>query len=447
MTRAGRWPIGPLLLVLAAGGLAQEDPFGAAPDPFGAAPDPFGEAPDPFGAAPVGSVAPVGSPGGAAPPAGEGAPGFDPDAVELAHEAPGFELHGRANLTMALSNDDDQVELLEDNSLELSSLDLYAQWFPLTWIGAQGEVELETELDDGERRLEVDLELLVLELRPLGHERLRLRGGWFPVPFGVERRYYAPPRNELATRPAPFLRLFPGDYSDLGLMLWWRQPVAPWGAELELEAALVRGLEDPRLNAEGVRSLAVEGRPEAFQSDENGEPQLVGRIGLTLVDLDPGRKGEHPWAQALPGSLRLTLGFSGLLGHWDDRARQRVAFVGYDAQLELGGLRLRVEAVLSRIEGLGEFGRDQKGGGLYALVAYHWHPDLFLLEELFAAFRYEVLDPDHTRRDELELERYHWGLGWSPVQGLLFKLGWELTRPSGGPDSRSVVYLEAGYSF
>lgn len=440
------------LLLLAIGGAlrAQEaSGLGEAPDPF-AAPPPagLGTAPDPFapGDAAAGDAAPVES----ARPAGEVAAvssGFDPGAVDLAHEVPGFELHGRANLTGALSNGHDQVELLEDNSLELSSIDLYAQWIPLTWLGVLAEIELETELEDGDRAVEVDLELGVIELRPLGTDRLRLRGGWFPAPFGLERRYYSPPRNELATRPAPFLRLFPGDYSDLGVMLWWRQPLAPWGAELELELALVRGLEDPRRGEDPARSLAVEGRPEAFQGDRNHEPQFVGRVGLTVLDLDPDRKGDHRWAQLLPTSLKLTLGTSGLLGNWDDRARRRVSYVGYDAQLELGGWRLRFEAVLARVEGMGQYGRDQRGGGLYTLIAYHWRPGLLLVEELIAAFRYELLDPDRSVDDTLDIERYHWGLGWSPVRGLLLKAGWELTAPRHGNDSRSVVYLEAGYSF
>lgn len=408
--------------LLGAGALRAQDPLGDAPDPFA----------EP---APVASVAAVDSPGGAA--VESLAPAFDPDAVSLTHPAPGFELHGRANLTAALGGGDDDIDFLKDRSLELSSIDLYAQWFPTPWFGLQAEVELETEIEEDDRELEVDLELLVFEVRPLGDERLRLRLGWFPAPFGVERRYYAPPRNELATRPTSFTRLYPGDYSDLGVMLWARQPVAPWGSEVELEIALVRGLEGPR----------VEDRPEAFQEDSNHEPQLVGRLGWTLLDLDPGRKGDHPWAQALPTSLKLTIGTSALLGHYDRDARHRLAYVGYDAELELGGLRLRFEAVLSRAERLGPFGRDQRGAGLYALVAYHIHPDWLLLDEAFVAFRYDVLDPDRGVEGSLDVARYHWGVGWSPLPGLLLKAGWELIKPRARVDSQSQVYLEVGWSF
>ena len=415
--RVRRGVIG-LLLGLATGLAAQEDPFGSAPDPFG--------------------VAPVASPADGAAPVTTSAATFDPDAVSLVHPAPGFELHGRINLTLALVSDREPVERLEHASLELSSADLYAQWFPTAWFGLLGEVELERELEleEEERRLEAELELFVAELRPLSDERLRLRAGLFPIPFGLERRYYAPPRNELANRPAAFRRVFPGTTTDLGVAAWIRQPVGPVGTVLELELALVRGLQGP----------TQDDRPEPFDKDEDGEPTLVGRAGWTVVDLDPARKGEHPFAAELPGSVRLTLGASGLVGNFGRGARRRLSYAGWDAELELGGLRVRFEAVLSRAEGLGRRGRDLIGGGLYALVAYHWRPDLLLLREAFVAYRYDLIDPDGGVRSELDLERHHWGVGWTPAEGLLFKAGWELIKPRGRGSIR-VIYLELGYSF
>lgn len=407
-----------LLLGLASGLLAQEDPFGSAPDPFG--------------------VAPVASPSAEVAPVVTAASAFDPDAVSLVHPAPGFELHGRINLTLGLASEVEPVERIDRESLELSSADLYAQWFPAAWFGLLGEVELERELelDEDERATEVELELLVAELRPLSDDRLRLRAGFFPIPFGLERRYYAPPRNELADRPAAFRRVFPGSTTDLGAMVWVRQPVGPLGTILELELALVRGLQGPTLDD----------RPEPFEKDADGEPTLVGRAAWTVVDLDPTRRGEHPFAEALPARVRLTLGASGLVGNFGRGARRRLSYAGWDAELELGGLRLRFEALFSRAEGLGRNGRDLLGAGLYALAAYHWRPELTLLEEVFVAYRYDVIDPDDGVRSGLDLERHHWGVGWSPVEGLLFKAGYELTKPRGQGSIR-VVFLELGYSF
>ncbi|MEZ6187164.1 MAG: hypothetical protein R3F62_19405 [Planctomycetota bacterium] len=400
---------------------ASPDPLVDPPDPF-ASPDPLVDPPDPFA-----DPAPVDS-------ATAGA-SFDLDAVDPLPPAPPLEFHGRANGTLAITRQGESVELLEDNAFELSSVDLYLSYFPTRWIGALGEAELESDLGEGERKLEVEVELLVLELRPLLSDRLRIRFGREPVPFGLERRYYAPPRNELANRPAAFRRVFPGTYSDTGAYVWWTEPVGFLGGEVELELGISKGLTGPDR----------EDRPKQFRKDTNSAPQYSGRLGWTVFDLDPQRKGAGPGEAALPTAIKLSLGGSFLTGEYDRDEKRRVTFWGADAELFVGGLRLRAEAIWSRVEPLASGARMREGIGVYALAAYHWKLERFLLEEVFVAFRYGKADRDERTREVLDVERYHVGVGWIPYPGVLFKAGYEWAHGPGDPGR--VIYLELGYSF
>ena len=401
-----------LLPVAAHAQAPSDDPLPAdAPDPFAAPPDPDTE-----------------------PEAPPPEPSFDPEAVDLVGPAPGFELHGRINLTAGYTDGEDPVELLKYGSLELSSLDLYAQWFPLAYLGGIAELELANELEDDDREWEVELELGVLEVRPLGDDRLRLRVGHMPVPFGLERRHYAPPRNALPTRPAAFRRLFPGTYSDTGAFLWWRDAVGPWGGGLELELGLTFGLQGPQRSDE----------PNFGDKDNNREPQVSGRLGWTLLELDPDAKG-GPTATELPFALRVAVGASLLGGHYDDDAKRRFLFQGYDVQLELGGLRLRGELVFAEFEPADGIGPRQRGFGYYGQVAYHHRFERTGLDEAFVVFRYGRLDPDQRRREPLDVERYHVGLGWIPYEGFLVKCSYEVV--TGRDDPPDTVFFEVGYSF
>jgi len=399
------------------------DPFADPPDPFADPPDPFADPPDPFDTAPVDSAtqAPVTT--------------FDPQAVDPLPPPAGFEIHGRANGTLAITREDESVELLEDSAWDLSSVDLYLSWFPTRWFGMLGEAELQSDVGEGERRIEFEVELLALELRPLSDKRVILRLGRQPVPFGLERRYYAPPRNELANRPAVFRRVFPGTYSDTGAFLWLRQPVGTWGSELELELGITKGLTGPDRDD----------RPKAFRKDNNDAPEYSGRAAWTLFDLDPGRKGASPGEAALPTTIKLTVGASILLGVYDRDVRRRIRFYGVDGELWVGGLRVRGEAVWSDVESLVPNARARRGFGTYVLAAYHLYPELFLLDEVFFAFRYGRADRDQRTQEPLDVERYHAGLGWIPHEGFLFKAGLEWSKGRGDPGR--VIYLELGFSF
>ena len=357
-------------------------------------------------------------------------PGFEPDAVRERLPPPGFEVHGRASLALVLPEKFEPIERLRGLSPALSSVDLYLQWFPLHWFGAVGEVEGEVDLGEEEREIEPELELLALELRPLSDERIRLRVGFAPVPFGLERRSYAPPRNLFVNRPAPFRRLYPGTYADAGAFLWIKQPLwEAWGAGLELETALTRGL-----TGEGR-----DGRPEPLDHDVNGEPQFSARLALTLLDVDPSRPGP----ETLSFPLRLTLGGSFLWGNYDSEAQRELRFLGFDAELVLYGFEARVEYIERKLE---RSGRTARGRGLYAIAAYRWKPGWSLLEEAYLAFRYGVLDPDDDLGESFDLERYHLGLGWSPFRGVLAKLGGELSVSEAGVREHAL-YTELGFSF
>lgn len=389
----------PLLLValVAAAASARGQEPGPADDLF-TPPDPFASETPPVETPPTGAA-----------PASGGPSWFDPDAVRAGKAPEGLrlgpvELHGRANVTFSYSDGLEPIELLDHAELELSSADLYAEWFPTTWLGFLAEGELTRELEEDERKLEVEPELAIVELRPLRTDRLRVRAGLFPVPFGVERRFYAPPRNELITRPAAFRQVFPGTWSDVGVMVWGRQPLPAWGGELELEVGLVRGLEGP-----GAR-----GDRQAFERDENHEPMVAGRAGWTLFDVGPD--------DGAPLRVALTVGASLVAGHWDDDARRRLRYEGFDAALTVGPLTGRVEVVLSKVE-LDPPEGSKRMRGLYVVAAWrHEFEDVQGLKELHVAGRWDLIDGDSRVRDARDVERFHIGVGWVPAERFLVKV-------------------------
>lgn len=423
------WPLAALLAVGAACGAARAQdvaPVASPTDAAGAEPDLFAPA-DPFATSP-GPADPAPGPG--PEPARGGPPWFDPDAVR-AGARPGvwlgpIELHGRANLTYSYSDGEEPIERLEHSELHLSSLDLYAEWRPWAWLGFIGEVELESELEEDGHEQEVDPELVVVELRPLSDERLRIRAGLFQVPFGLERRYYAPPRNELGTRPAAFRVLFPGSWSDLGVMAWGRQPLGPLGSEVELEVGLIRGFEGP-----GGRD-----RRQELEEDDNHEPMVTGRLGATLFDVRP--------EAGAPLRMALGVGASLLAGHWDDAARRRLRYEGYDATARLGPLVVRFELLLGRID-LDPPGRRRRLAGHYLQAALRHRFALFLLDEGWLAGRWDVIDDDTDARTGGDVERFHLGAGWVPLEGLVVKL--EGSRARSLDERVWTVLAEVGYSF
>lgn len=356
---------------------------------------------------------------------------FDPDAVEVRLPPPGFEVHGRASLALVQAQDYEAIEQVRGLGPDMSAIDLYVQWFPTHWFGVVAEIEGESDLEEDERELEPELEALAAELRPLSNERIRLRVGFSPVVFGLERRYYAPQRNLFVNRPAVFRRLYPGTYADAGVFFWFNESLwDEWGGSFEIEVSLTRGL----------RGAGRDGRPSLFDfEDDNGEPQASSRIGLTLLDVDPARPGPS----SLPFSARLTLGASILLGNYDSQARRRIRFVGFDAELLVAGFEARFEYVERMVE---EALGTSRGRGLYAIAAYRWRPRLSFLEEAYLAFRYGVLDPDEDTDGSFDLERYHLGAGWSPYPGVLAKLGAEWTVGAHGARERAL-YSEIGVSF
>jgi hypothetical protein len=383
--------------------------------------------PDPFA-----SEAPLETPPAGAAAASGGPSWFDPDAVRAGKAPEGVrlgpvELHGRANVTFSYTDGLEPIELLDHAELELSSLDLYAEWFPTAWLGFLAEGEFTRELEEDEHALEVEPELAVVELRPLSTDRLRLRAGLFPVPFGLERRFYAPPRNELVTRPAAFRQVFPGTWSDLGVMAWGKQPLPFWGGELELEVGLVRGLEGP-----GRR-----GDRQALEHDENHEPMIAGRGGWTVFDVDE--------EEGAPLRVALTIGASLVAGHWDDDRKRRLRYEGFDAALHVGPLSGRVEVIFSKVE-LEPPETSRRMRGLYVVAAWrHDFEDVQLLKQLHLAGRWDLIDDDSRVRDAHDVERFHVAVGWVPVERLLVKL--EAGRARYLDERVWTTLVEVGYSF
>jgi hypothetical protein len=136
---------------------------------------------------------------------------------------------------------------------------------------------------------------------------LRLRLGKFYVPFGIERFYQNGPRNPLVDRPAPFIQIIPGTFSDTGIGVSGEQRVAA-GPELiaEYEVALMNGLGS---------NLFDSAREARQNRDNNASKALASRLGARY----------DRW---------LFLGTSFLYGESDDGDEDDFTALGADLRLD-----------------------------------------------------------------------------------------------------------------
>ena len=269
--------------------------------------------------------------------------------------------------------------------------------------------------------------------------------GKFYYPFGIERFSYSGPVNKLVDRPSPFRQIIPGTYSDVGAKIHGIVPIYQEVA-LRYEAALTNGLAGP------LRSPIREDRQN---TDNNRNKQVGGRLGLSLTD----------W---------LEIGSSAITGKYDSDNSQDMNFIGADARITYDKIKLlsstteevfdlRGEYVFNHVNQPSAKKRDLDfiRDGWYIQTAYKFEFHKPFLNYIEPVFRYDSLNDDVTKfastftplgqytpnkamrkfKPVLEVNRYAFGIGWSPFKHFRIKGEYEISDEQDIPEVNNNAIL------
>lgn len=174
-------------------------------------------------------------------------------------------------------------------------------------------------------------------------EAFNVRLGRFPVPFGEFYLRHDPANHRSASKPLPYemgrmlrrdefnLTILPEPYPDNGIELYgtFRGSVA----ELAWSLYAVAGLKG---NAATGDLDFIRSRTEYF-ADNNRTPSVGGRLSLSFVDLP----ANHVWRL-------LSLGASGMGGHYDDEGELSYLLAGVDLYTRIGQVNVRGDLMMRR---------------------------------------------------------------------------------------------------
>lgn len=137
-------------------------------------------------------------------------------------------------------------------------------------------IKLTSELEFEHGTEEIKLETALIDLQ--FYQEVNLRAGILLSPLGKFNIAHDSPRNEFTDRPLVSTRIIPATLSEAGLGFYGL--FYPFGdTRMTYEAYLVNGLNDNIVLA-GDGTSIPEGRPPAFEEDNNGSPSFVGRLAL-----------------------------------------------------------------------------------------------------------------------------------------------------------------------
>lgn len=268
--------------------------------------------------------------------------------------------------------------------------------------------------------------------------------GKFYYPFGIERFSYSGPVNKLVDRPSPFRQIIPGTYSDVGAKIHGLVPIYKSMA-LRYEAAFTNGLAGPF-------------REDRQNTDNNRNKQVGGRVGLSLTD----------WFE---------IGGSGVTGKYDVDGNEDMSFIGADARITYNKIKLLSSTTEEIFDLRGEYvfnhvnhpptekGRDLDFSreGWYVQAAYKLEFHKPFLNYIEPVFRYDSLNddvrkfalkfrnPDNFTPEKamdrfdplLEVNRYAFGIGWSPFKHFRIKGQYEISDEKGDTpeiDNNAFLY-------
>ncbi len=317
-----------------------------------------------------------------------------------------------------------------ESSFSLTDLTLFTGVAVRDDLYAAAEIEYERGGD------QIDVDQAFLEYRVRADDPLALRLGKFYVPFGIERFYQNSPRNPLVDRPAPFVQILPGTFSDTGIGLSGEQRVVA-GPELivEYEVALMNGLG---------ASLFDSARDARQNLDNNSSKALASRIGARY----------DRW---------LFLGASFLNGESDDGDDDGFTALGADLRIDWAPFSFRSEYVYASLE-RGPDSINGSGVQCAALMPgrcsdFHrrgWYSELTLrrsydgprlFRDIEYVLRYDVLDEDDEVRDLFDARRIATGVVLRPFDRLRLKVQYEVTDEDRDELDNNALLLEGSVNW
>ncbi|HEU4436879.1 MAG TPA: hypothetical protein VFR89_05390, partial [candidate division Zixibacteria bacterium] len=248
------------------------------------------------------------------------------------------------------------------------------------------------------------------------------------------------PRNEFVDRPLVSTRVIPATLSEAGLGFYGS--FYPSGENrLTYETYLVNGLTN-RIVLAGDGTSVPDGRPEAFEEDNNGSPAFVGRLAFS----------SHFGGE---------LGFSIHSGRYNTYKLEGVevdeprtaTLLALDAEYEIKRLTLQGELARARIEIspslIGLFAEKQ--WGFYGQALYNLFNrvlPMFPQSVLAIGTRYDYIDLDADITGA-HLRRITFGVNLRPVPETVLKLNylhnWEFDRINNETRSAALQFGIATY--
>ncbi|MFQ5847035.1 MAG: porin [Candidatus Methylomirabilales bacterium] len=270
-------------------------------------------------------------------------------------------------------------------------------------LRAQGEIEFE-------HTTGVKVEFAQIEWKPLYNDLLELWFGYFVVPFGVEHRVHASPRNKLVSRPSPSRAIVPGTFSDAGILA---TGVLPLGtvATLNYNGYVINGLKDG--DRDGVFEQSnVKGSDSRDINDDKSFGLQLNLIPLAGVE-----------------TRGIEVGGSLLAGKWDVWNDNDYVMWGVHGVVNFEPFELRAEFNQLNVDnpGVGTLS-EATLNGWYVQGSWAAHP----LVELIA--RYDAVDNDDglpsikegptpiTTGTAVDEGRITVGVRFTPQEWLAFKL-------------------------
>ena len=319
---------------------------------------------------------------------------FNVASVPLEDEAwKKFEFHGFFEVTSPIHGRDDESQQPSSSFLEENEFTF--------WLGKQitRKLSFDSEVEITKGLQKYALEKCEFDYEILEKKLLVFRAGKFKYPLGIERFVEDGPLNKLIDRPFPSIRIVPGTYSDIGIMLMGTLSF-PADTKLKYEIALSNGLEGPE--------------PEDVQQlwDNNSNKAIGGRVGYEF----------------LPG---LEIGSSYSRGAYDEGNKRDIDFFGADIQFKRGNLEIRGEYIISNVEQSSAKGGDYQRDGYYLQTSYRYPFNLNYLRYLEGALRFDSVDPNRDITEGNEADRISFGLNYSPIEHLEFKLEYEVENEPG----------------
>ncbi|MGE5693358.1 MAG: hypothetical protein ACM3YF_06220 [Candidatus Zixiibacteriota bacterium] len=294
----------------------------------------------------------------------------------------------------------------------------------------------ELEFEHGTEEIKLEIALVDLQFR----EEFNLRGGILLSPIGKFNLAHDSPRNEFVDRPLVSTRVIPATLSEAGLGFYGSfYPVGE--NRFTYETYLVNGLTDGLVLAGDGTSLP-DGRPEAFEEDNNGSPAFVGRLAFS---------------PQFGGELGISI-HSGRYNSYKEEGLEvdeprTATLLALDAEYEIGRLALQGELARASIvippSLVGLFAEKQ--WGFYGQALYNLFDQVLPMypqSVLAIGTRYDYIDLDADIVGA-HLRRFTFGVNLRPVPETVLKLNylhnWEFDRINNQTRSAALQFGIATY--